>query len=115
MCKRGSAPKDDAELRLTLSFERRGLYAHLMSSTRARTLIAEYLFLNTNSINAIKNAMEKGTLQDQVSTYDRLFQKLEQNGLYNKSYGYYPLGFRFVPDNYWLSALAKSVLYKFRI
>jgi hypothetical protein len=59
--------------------------------------------------------MEQGTLQYQVGVYDKVFSKLEEKHLYNKQYGYFPLGFRFIPDKYWLTKLAQQLLAKAKI
>ncbi|MCV0372753.1 MAG: hypothetical protein K5793_04275 [Nitrosarchaeum sp.] len=108
---RGPTPKGDAELKKALDFERHGLYTHLTISSTARGTIADELGVR-NSVTAIKTAIEHGSIRQQVDIYAKIFFLLQTKGQYNKSYNYVLLGFRYLPDKYWLSNLAKRILAK---
>lgn len=110
MYKRGKAPSDKYELHRVLNFERQGLYTHLTVSSTARKAVADILNLKTSSVSAIKKEIERGTIQEQVDVYDKIVTKLGIKKLYNKNYNYYWLGFRFLPDKYWLSSLGQKLL-----
>ena len=108
---RGTAPRDDNAMKQSLDYERQGLYTHLTISSTAKSTVADALSV-TNSVSAIKNVMEKGSARQQVEVYDKIFSLLQMKGQYNKSYNYVMLGFRFLPDKYWLSSLAQRILAK---
>lgn len=108
--KRGKAPHGDYEIRVTLNSERRGLYMHLTVSSTAREAVANVLKLTNSSVAAIKKAMETGTIREQVDLYDKVVTELNRKKLYNNNYNYVWLGFRFLPDKYWLSNLAQKLV-----
>ena len=114
MYMRGGNLKNDVDTRNALSKERRGLYAHLLVSATARTVVANVLGLPTNSLFAIRRALESGTVQEQLIKYDKAVNQLILEKIYDKSYDYYWMGFRFLPDKYWLSKTALMLLSRAR-
>ena len=86
------------------------MYVHLTVSTTARNAVIRVLNLNSSSVRAIKQAIEQGTLRDQIDFYDKVVTELDVKKLYNKNYNYVWLGFRFLPYRYWLSVSAQNLL-----
>ena len=108
---RGTAPKGNSALKQALDYERKGLYTHLTISPTARNTVA--IALNVRSyVSPIRDEMEKGSIMQQIDTYDKILSLLQIKGQYNKSYNYVMLGFRYLPDKYWLSDLAERILAK---
>ena len=66
--------------------------------------------LSTNSLNSIKQELERGDSQYQLVTYGKVVNHLIIEKKYNKNYDYYWMGFRFIADQYWLSDIAKRIL-----
>lgn len=106
---RGTAPRNDSAMKQALEYERQGLFTHLTISATARKTVADALNVR-NSISAIRNMMETGAIRQQVEVYAKIFSLLQVKGQYNKNYNYVVLGFRFLPDKYWLSTLAQRIL-----
>lgn len=112
--KRGRVPTSPSERRGLLEKERTGLFRHLTVSTTTKKIVANILQLQTDSLMGIRRVMEKGDLQEQIDIYDKVISELERRRAYNQVYDYYWLGFRFLPDKYWLNDSAKKLLERTR-
>ncbi|MGI0074159.1 MAG: hypothetical protein ACREA3_10155 [Nitrosotalea sp.] len=111
---RGGRLDTDREIYAALQRERRGLYAYLIVSSTARTVVANALALPTNNLGLIRKTLESGDVQQQLHKYSKVVAALGAKNLYDESYDYYWMGFRNVPHHYWLSKLALKLLSKAR-
>jgi len=112
MYMRGGRLKNKYETHNALQRERLNLLKHLAASSTAREVIANILSLPTSNLSAIRNALEKGTVEKQLETYGKVVNHLILKKKYNKKYDYYWMGFRFLSDKYWLSKSALRILAK---
>jgi hypothetical protein len=111
---RGGNLYTDREKHTALLRERRGLYAHLIVSSAARTLVANILSLSTNNLELIRKSLESGDIQQQVNTYSKVVGIMGAKDLYDERYDYYWMGWRNKPHHYWLSKSALNLLSKAR-
>lgn len=110
MYMRGGSLKNDSDTRKALNRERPGLYAHLIANTTARAVVAKALSLSDTSLGMIQRTLERGTISEQRNIYGKVVSYLTLKNLYDKSYDYYWMGFRFLADRYWLSKSALKIL-----
>ncbi|HJW20098.1 MAG TPA: hypothetical protein VJ571_06035 [Candidatus Nitrosotalea sp.] len=111
---RGGNLYTDREKYAALLRERKGLYAHLIVSSAARTLIANILALPTNNLQLIRESLESGDSQQQINAYSKVVGIMGAKGLYDERYDYYWMGWRNKPHHYWLSKSALMLLSKAR-
>jgi hypothetical protein len=107
---RGPRPKTPMETNRALQKERSGLYDHLLHDTNATAIAAGILSLpQGSSVMSVRRAMESGTIQHQIDLYDRVFEALKDQGLYDEEYDYLQMCFRRKAARHWLSILGNNL------
>ncbi|WP_428323718.1 hypothetical protein [Nitrosopumilus sp.] len=112
MSLRGINTKNKKDTYEALKKERVGLLKHLAVSASARRSAAKALSLTSDSYGLIKQELEQGDSQTQLTTYGKVVNRLTVEKKYNKKYDYYWMGFRNIGDLYWLSDMARRILTK---
>ncbi len=103
-------PISTSDILRALALERRGLYKHMLADPRVRNAVTRALSLPNGNLDVIRRTLERGNVYDQLSIYSKVLSFLTSEGLYDKRYDYYVIGFRNVPHHYWLTSLAKKLL-----
>ena len=106
---------DNNILRNILKLELSNLRKHLLKDSKVRKFVAKLLKSDENSsvTEIIKNIQRNSQLIKQISRYDRVHSKLEQNNLLVKRYQYKWMGVRFIPSNgYYLSRKSLDIIRK---
>lgn len=108
---RGPTPRTDTEWRRALQRERPGLYRHIANDRRAKQIAEDVLGLPpTSSLAAIRNRMESGDTQHQVSLYRNVVSMLIARRIFDRRYDYVFLGWRNKANRYWLTDKATRIV-----
>ena len=85
----------DGEIGFALERERERLYDHLKNDKRAFAYATRFLNISEDSsFSDVKKGLKQGNLQEQLSRYDKLVERLVQKDLYEPKYDYRRVGWR---------------------